>query len=137
MANSSTSLVQLSKIKHEHELLRLDYLRYKQHSLLIDLSMLETRLESGQLRYAAQRRHLITLESNQPLTQGSFHEHTWMCSKVKEIQLAAAEQDMANKKFQEEIVKTKAMLAKFEIEVGVMVDSLEELNCKNSKFVSF
>lgn len=99
MANSSTSLVQLSKIKHEYERLRLDYLRYKQHSLLIDLSILETRLESGQLRYAEQRRHLITLESKQLLIQGSFHEHTWMCSKVKEIQLAVEEQDMANKKF--------------------------------------
>ena len=34
-------------------------------------------------------------------------------------------------------MKTKTMLAKFEMEFGMMVDSLKELNCKKSKFVSF
>ena len=121
----SKTLIRLNKIKHEQDRLHLDILRHQQRHFLVDLSMLETRLKSGRLRYDAQMRYIITLENSQPLVQSMSHENIQLWSRIQNLQLAAADQETANQKLQEEIEETQAMLTKCEIEIGEMAGKLE------------
>lgn len=124
MTNSKT-LTRLKNIKHEQDRLHLDILRHQQRHFLVDLSMLETRLKSGQLRYEAQMRYIITLENSKPLVQSISHENIQLWSRIQNFQLAAADQETANQKLREEIEETKAMLTKCEMGIEEMVGKLE------------
>lgn len=120
-------MVRLNEIKHQQDRLYLDFLRLEQRHLLGKLSVLETRLESGSLRYDAQQRHLIVLESRQdPIAQASFHGRIQQSSSVQELQLAAKKQDMSNQKLKKEIHETKVKLVEYAMEIGEFVDRIED-----------
>lgn len=126
MADSSTTLARLNEIKHQQDRLHLDMLRLEQQHLHAKLSFLETSLESGQLRYAAQRRHIIDLESRIDLARASFYEQIQLRSSMQKVQVAAVERNMANEKLQEKIEKAKTQLAEYELEIGEIIDKLED-----------
>lgn len=121
----SKTLIGLNNIKYEQDCLHLDLLRHQQRHFLMDLSMLETRLKSGQLRYDAQMRYIITLENRKPLVQSISHENIQLWRRIQNFQLAAADQKMTNQKLREEIEETKVMLTKCEMGIGEMVGKLE------------
>lgn len=121
----SKTLIRLNNIKYEQDRLQLDILRHQQQHFLVDLSMLETRLKSGQLRYDAQMRYINTLEDRKPLVQSISHENIQLWSRIQNFQLAAADQKMTNQKLREEIEETKVMLTKCEMGIGEMVGKLE------------
>lgn len=123
--SDSKTLIRLNNIKYEQDRLHLDLLRHQQRHFLVDLSMLETRLKSGQLRYDAQMRYIITLENRKPLVQSISHENIQLWSRIQNFQRAAANQEMTNQKLREEIEETKVMLTKCEMEIGEMVGKLE------------
>lgn len=121
----SKTLIRLNNIKYEQDRLHLDLLRHQQRHFLIDLSMLETRLKSGQLRYDAQMRYIITLENRKPLVQSISHENIQLWSRIQNFQRAAANQEMTNQKLREEIEETKVMLTKCEMGIGEMAGKPE------------
>lgn len=121
----SKTLIRLNNIKYEQDRLQLDLLRHQQQHFLVDLSMLETRLKSGQLRYDAQMRYINTLEDRKPLVQSISHENIQLWSRIQNFQPAAADQKMTNQKLREEIEETKVMLTKCEMRIGEMVGKLE------------
>lgn len=121
----SKTLIRLNNIKYEQDRLQLDLLRHQQQHFLVDLSMLETRLKSGQLRYDAQMRYINTLEDRKPLVQSISYETIQLWSRIQNFQLAAADQKMTNQKLREEIEETKVMLTKCEMGIGEMVGKLE------------
>lgn len=127
MTDSSTTLVRLNEMKQQQDRLHLDFLKLEQRYLLAELSLLKTRLESGSLRYDAQQRRLIDLESRQDsIAQASFHERIQLWSSVQEVQLAAEKQDMANQKLQEEIDEAQMKLMEYAMEIGEIVDKMED-----------
>lgn len=121
----SKTLIRLNNIKHEKDRLQLDILRHHQRHFLVDLSMLETRLKSGRLRYDSQMRYIISLKNSQSLVQSISHENIQLWRRIQNFQLAAADQKTANQKLQDEIEETQAMLIKCEMEIGEMVDKME------------
>lgn len=127
MTDSSATMVRLNEIKHQQDRLHLDILKLEQQHLLANLSFLETRLESGSLRYDAQQRHLMVLESRQDSTaQDSFNGRVQQSSRMQELQLEAKKQDMSNQKLKREIQEAKMKLAEYAMEIGEIVDRMED-----------
>lgn len=127
MTDSSTTMVRLNEMKYQQDHLHLDFIKLEQRYLLAKLSILETRLESGSLRYDAQQRHLMDLESRQnSIEQASFHERIQQWSRVQEVQLAAEKQHMSNQKLQEEIDEAQMKLMEYAMEIGEIVDRMED-----------
>lgn len=127
MTDSSTTWVRLNEIKHQQDRLHLDFLKLEQRYLLAELSVLETRLESGTLRYDAQQRHLMDLESRpDPIAQASFHEQNQQRSRVQEVQLAAEKQNISNQKLKEEIDEAQMKLVECAMEIGEIVNRMED-----------
>lgn len=126
----------INRTQHE---LHLEFLRLQHRNLLIDLLVLESLLNSGQLRYAALRRQITTLESARArLTHGtaSDPEYIQLLCRAQDRQRAAVEQDTANEKRQEKIEETKVKLIKSDMEIEEIVNKLEELNHENPGAVS-
>lgn len=127
MTDSSTTLVRLKEMKHQQDRLHLDFLKLERQYLLTELSVLQTRLESGSLRYDAQQRHLIDLEIKlDSIAQASFHERIQQRSRMQEVQLAAVEQNLVNQKLQEKIDGAKTKLVEFTMVIGEIVEKMED-----------